>query len=403
MISAFVLGAMLTGSKSPLSIWFDRPAASFQSSLPVGNGRLGGMLFGDPVSDHIVLNEISMWSGHPDDQNRADAWKNRQQIVDLLKAGKNPEAEALMNAAFTCSGPGGQEGGPYGCYQVLGDLRLDFQGLTSAVTGYRRELDLNEAVAKTSFSVDGQLHTRELIASTPDQVLVYRLKTTGPKGLNFNLAVRRSERAAVEADGENGLAMSGHLSNGAGGDGIGYMARVRVVLPKGGAVRFDADHLAISNAPEALVFVAAGTEYSGPIPGNHMGKAYREVTLRQITAASGKGWARLLAAHVKDYQRLFNRVTLNLAGNNRSELPTPARLEAFAKDGDDPALEALYMQFGRYLLISSSREGGLPANLQGLWAEELQTPWNGDYHLDINVQMNYWPAETANLSSATCL
>ena len=156
--------------------------------------------------------------------------------------------------------------------------------------------------------------------------------------------------------------------------------------------------LNINGAPEAIVLVAAGTDYSGPIPGNHMGSRYNEITETQIEAASRKTWDEILRAHRRDYRRLFDRYSIKLDGGDRSDIPTPARLEAFAKDGNDPALEALYMQFGRYLLISSSREGGLPANLQGLWAEELQTPWNGDYHLDINVQMNYWPAESTNLS-----
>jgi len=393
------LSALSASSPSPastMSIWFDKPAASFQSSLPVGNGRLGGMLFGDPNSDKIVLNEISMWSGHMADQNRADAWKNRARIVELLKAGKNPEAEALMNATFTCDGPGGQEGGPYGCYQVLGQLHVDFGDAFPAGAPYRRELDLNDAVARLSV---GASHTRELIASAPDQVLVYRIKSTGAEGKKFKVSLTRQERAQVGSDGDHGLMMFGSLTAGGGGkDGLAYVARLRVALPAGGNVKFEDGHLTVSDAAEALIFVSAGTDYAGPIPGKHMGKAYREVTLRQIERAEKRDWPALVAAHTKDYQKLFNRVSLRLDGADRSDLPTPQRLEAFWKNHGDPALAGLYMQYGRYLLISSSREGGLPANLQGLWAEEIQTPWNGDYHLDINVQMNYWLAESTNLS-----
>jgi alpha-L-fucosidase 2 len=395
MLSAL---ALTVGSTVPLSIWFDKPAGSFQSSLPVGNGRLGGMMFGGPTSDKIVLNEISMWSGRPADQNRVDAWRNRTHIVDLLKQGKNVEAESLMDSTFTCDGPGSQQGGPYGCYQVLGELRLDFKNGPNLADGYRRELDLESAVAKLTVGSGTAAQTRELIASGPDQVLVYRLKSKSKTGLNLDVRLTRAERATVVADGNSGLAMSGRLSDGEHGDGMAYIARLRVVLPAGGSVKVAKDSLSITDAGEALLFVAAGTDYAGPIAGKHMGAAFREVTERQIEEASRKSWSRLLAAHTKDFRKRFDRMSFRLAGNDRSNLPTPQRLEAFWKDPDDPALEALYMQFGRYLLISSSREGGLPANLQGLWAEEIQTPWNADYHLDINVQMNYWLAESTNLS-----
>lgn len=390
--------ALSPRSFSPLSIWFDKPAASFQSSLPVGNGRLGGMLFGDPTSDKVVLNEISMWSGLQEDQNRQTAWKNRQHIIDLLKAGKNPEAEAEMNSTFTCDGPGSAAGGPYGCYQVLGELHVDFNGGTTPSATYRRELNLDTAVAKITLEDGPVIQTRELIASNPDQVLVYRLKSNAKKGMTFDVRLSRPERSKVEEDGPQGLCMSGRLSNGHGGDGLSYAARLRVVLPGTGSAEFKEGKLSITDAKEALIFVSAGTDYAGPIQGKHIGKDFAEITKRQIESASHKSWANLLASHTKDYQRFFHRVSLHIDGSERSQLPTPARLEAFAKDGDDPALEALYMQFGRYLLISSSREGGLPANLQGLWSEEIQTPWNGDYHLDINVQMNYWLAESTNLS-----
>ena len=398
MLALLASIAMANGSGSPLSIWFDKPAASFQSSLPVGNGRLGGMLFGDPTSDKVVLNEISMWSGHQEDQNRLEAWKNRQHIIDLLKAGKNPEAEGEMNSTFTCDGPGSAAGGPYGCYQVLGELHLDFPTTPSSSAQYRRELNLDTAVAKITLQDGAVTQTRELIASSPDQVLVYRVKTNAKEGTTFDVRLSRPERATVEADGPAGLRMYGRLSDGSGGDGLAYMSRLRVVLPGKGHVQFADGKIAVVGAHEALIFVSAGTDYTGPIQGKHLGKAFGEITLRQIEAASHKSWGKLLASHTKDYQNLFHRVALHVDGNSRSNLPTPARLEAFAKDGNDPGLEALYMQFGRYLLISSSREGGLPANLQGLWSEELQTPWNGDYHLDINVQMNYWLAESTNLS-----
>ena len=389
-------------AEAPLVIWFDRPAASFQSSLPVGNGRLGGMLFGDPVTDRIVLNESSMWSGRVFDQNRKEAWKSRSKIVDLLMQGRNADAEALMDSAFTYDGPGSGSGGgkdgPYGCYQVLADLKLNFHPSASAVDGYRRELDLRSALAKVSFQSSGVAQTRELIASTPDQVLVYRVASLAPQGLAFDLGLTRSERASVKPDGSHGILIEGHLNDGTGGDGVGYIARIRVVTPQGGQVDVAGEQIQVKNAREALVIVSAGTDYAGPIAGKHMGADYKQITLRQVESASKKSWSQLRRAQSNDYRSLFDRFSLDIEGPSRGDLPTPKRLEAYATDANDAGLAALYTQFGRYLLISSSRNGGLPANLQGLWAEELQTPWNADYHLDINVQMNYWLAESTNLS-----
>ena len=389
---------MFRSQEDPLSIWFDRPAASFQSSLPVGNGRIGGMLFGDPVEDRIVLNESSMWSGRVLDQNRSEAWKTRSKILALLMQGKNAEAESMMDSAFTCDGPGSGSGngkdGPYGCYQVLADLKLNFGDESKTPASYRRELNLNEAIATLTL----QNQKRELIVSGPDQVLVYRITSSNKKPLSFDVSMSRPERGTVSADGDHGIAIEGHLNDGKGGNGLGYIARVRLVTPKGGKVSVQNNQVEVSGASEALVIVSAGTSYSGPIAGKHMGSAYKEITRKQVEAASHKSWDKLKSAQVRDYKSYFDRFKLNLEGKSYSELSTPKRLEQFAKTGDDPKLAELYMQFGRYLLICSSREGGLPANLQGIWAEELQTPWNADYHLDINVQMNYWLAESTNLS-----
>ncbi len=397
MLAALALIAMQTNSRSQ-SIWFQKPAASFESSLPVGNGRLGGMLFGDPKGDRVILNEISMWSGQPAEQNRKDAWQKRGHIVELLKKGKNSEAESLMNSAFTCDGPGSEAGGPYGTYQILGDLHVDFPGSSQTPPSYRRELDLSTATAHVEIEDLGGRQTRELIASAPDQVLAYYIKSSAANGLNFTTHLTRPERATVRAQGADELAMEGRLSNGSGGDGLAYIARLKVVLPHHGSVSITDGKVAVTGADEVLLLVTAGTNYSGPISGRHLGQNYREITKHQLESAAKKGWARLYADHVKDFQKLYNRVSFNLGGSNRAELSTPERLQEFWKDGDDNGLPALYMQFGRYLLISSSREGGLPANLQGLWTADLQTPWNGDYHLDINVQMNYWLAESTNLS-----
>ncbi|MDR3691647.1 MAG: glycoside hydrolase family 95 protein [Fimbriimonas sp.] len=402
MLPLFVMATPAAGPAGNLRIWFDKPAETFQSSLPVGNGRLGGMLFGDPFNDKIVLNESSMWSGRQLDQNREGAWKSRSMILELLMQGKNSEAEGMMDSAFTCDGPGSGSGngkdGPYGCYQVLANLDLRFPQTGSPIEHYRRELDLESGYARTSFDSAGVAQTRELIASAPDQVIAYRIRSSKAGSLVFSVGLTRPERGKVHQDGDHGIAIEGRLNDGSGGEGLAYIGRVRVIPAGKGRVEVSGDHVSVSGADDVLVLVSAGTSYSGPIAGNHMGASYREVTKAQIESASKKSWERILEVQRKDHRKLFDRYSLHLEGPSRDDLPTPKRLEAFEKDGNDVGLEAIYAQFGRYLLISSSREGGLPANLQGLWAEELQTPWNADYHLDINVQMNYWLAESTNLS-----
>ncbi len=391
-----LLAAPMTIPNSPLTIWFEKPATAFTSSCPVGNGRLGGMLFGGIDEERIVLNENTLWSGRPLDQNRPDAWKARETINELLKQGKNPEAEQLLNRSFTSGGPGSSSGngkdGPYGCYQTLGDLKVRVHG-EGETTGYRRELDLASASARVAYERGGVSFTRELIASKPAQALVFRLTASKPGSLNADFILNRVERAQISTRGNSGLAMAGHLNDGQGKDGMGFAARLRVVPVGEGTVESQGATVQLRGAKEALVFVTAGTDYSGPVPGKHMGARYAEIIERQMVAASSKPWSKLKADQERDHRRLFDRVKLDLGSSDAWKTPTPAR-----RAKPDASMFALYFQFGRYLLISSSREGGLPANLQGLWAEEYQTPWNGDYHLDINVQMNYWLAEPTNLS-----
>ncbi|MDR3456280.1 MAG: glycoside hydrolase family 95 protein [Verrucomicrobiae bacterium] len=383
------------------AVWFAAPAKDFTESSPLGNGRLGAMMFGGVNEERIVLNESSVWSGSPQDADRPDAYKTLPEIQKLLLAGKNPEAEALVNANFTCQGPG-SSGGQYGCYQVLGNLHLVFtSGDTNLpVTNYRRELDLNEAVARLEYDRGGVRFTREMFASAPDQVMVLRLNSSAPKQCSFDLRLDRPERYATTGDGGNGLLMTGWLDNGAGGKGVHYVARVRV-LSQGGIVSVHGDFLSVSNANEVVLLIAAGTDYQG-----FAGRQTKDplaATLNDLNRAAKKTYESMRRAHIADYQKYFNRVSLQLDPLDAaaSEKAMPERLQTAEKGPGDPGLAALHYNFGRYLLISSSRPGGLPPNLQGIWAEETQTPWNGDWHLDVNVQMNYWPAETANLSDLT--
>jgi len=381
-------------------IWFDAPAAKFTEAAPLGNGRLGATMFGGVDSERIVLNESSVWSGSPENADRPDAHKALPEIRRLLLEGKNVEAEKLVNENFTCLGPG-SAGGQYGCYQVLGNLRLSFPTKTDApVENYRRELNLGNAIARVEFRRGGITFRRELFVSAPAQVIVLRLTASKPKQISFDAQLDRPERFQTGADGANELLMTGQLDNGVDGKGVRYAARMRA-LPKGGTVSVSGNSLQVRDANEVILLIAAATDYQG-----FAGRQCKDpagVSEADLNKAAKKSFKALRRAHVSDFRKYFGRVSLRIDSTNgyAATLPTPKRLVWASTNGGDPGLATLYFNFGRYLLISSSRPGGLPANLQGIWADEIHTPWNGDWHLDVNVQMNYWPAEACNLSDLT--
>jgi alpha-L-fucosidase 2 len=389
------------GASSDLLIWFDAPAQQFTQSLPLGNGRLGAMLFGGVDEERVVLNESSLWSGSKEDADRPDAAQYLPEIRRLLLEGKNVEAENLVYAHFTCQGLGSGRGRgkdvPYGSYQILGNLRLTFPAGATDVHNYRRELNLADAVASVEYEQAGVKYRREAFVSAPDQAIIIRLTADKPGHISFDARLDRPERATIAADGSNSLLMSGQLNNGTDGNGMKYAARLRV-LNSGGEVTVEDKTLRVHEANEVILLITAATDYQGFAGRRTIDPLAASAT--DLNKAAAKSYNALMAAHVADFQYYFNRVSLTLgAANHEAALkPTPARLKAIADGGRDPELAALYFQYGRYLLISSSRPGGLPANLQGIWADSLDTPWNGDWHLNVNVQMNYWPAEVTNLS-----
>ncbi len=382
---------------------FDRPAESFTESIPLGNGRLGAMVFGAPHLERIVLNESSMWSGSRQSADRPDAHRALPEIRSLLLKGRNSEAEELVNAHFVCEGKGSGQGSgksvPFGCYQTLGSLLLDFRGAGQApeITGYLRTLDLSRARASVSFKRGDVTFTREHFISAPDEVFVTRITASIPGSISFSATMDRPERFKTEAAGKNELLMTGSLDSGlGGGTGVSYAARLKIVA-RGGAVVADGPRIAVSGANEVLLLLAAATDYRG-FAGRQLADPVA-ATRDDIARIARKTFSSLEKAHAKDYRSWFDRASLSIGGGcDRDGVSVSDRLAAFAGGAADPGLAALYFNFGRYLMISSSRPGGLPANLQGIWAEEVQTPWNGDWHLDINVQMNYWPVEVCNLS-----
>ncbi|MHC4230610.1 MAG: glycoside hydrolase family 95 protein, partial [Planctomycetota bacterium] len=290
---------------------------------------------------------------------------------------------------------------PFGCYQVLGNLSIEFETDPNSATDYRRRLDLSTALADVRYKSDGVSYHRRYFTSAPDQVGVIRLIADKPAALTFGISLDRPERFDSEAVANNELLMTGQLNNGRGGGGVKYAARIRVITT-GGNVTVAGNQLKIRKAEVATVLFAAETDYHGVIPRKRKVDDPRAKTAEVIAAAASKRYEAILANHIADHRQFFDRVSISLdddkpTSRKNSLLATDKRIKAFAETAEDPNLAALYFNFGRYLLIGSSHPGTLPANLQGIWAEEIQTPWNGDWHLDINIQMNYWPAEVCGL------
>ncbi|MFN7928298.1 MAG: glycoside hydrolase family 95 protein [Blastocatellia bacterium] len=340
----------------PLSLWYRQPATEFTQALPLGNGRLGAMVYGGVEEERLVLNEGTLWSGGKEDADRPDAAQYLPEIRRLLLAGKNAEAEKLVYANFTCQGKGSNRAKgrtvPYGSYELLGNLRLRFAN-SGAVSNYRRDLNLSEAVARVAYEQNGVRYQREVFSTAADQSLVMRLTADRPGQLSFTVTLDRPERAEVAAEGTNGLLMSGQLNNGTDGKGMKYAARLRV-LNRNGAVRVIDNAVRVNGADEVVLFLTAATDYQG-----FAGRRTPDVlaaSAADMKQAVTKSYATLLAAHRRDYQRYFQRVELVLGADNAA-LPTDERLRALtsgARD-NDPGLMALYFQYGRYLLISSSR------------------------------------------------
>lgn len=381
-------------SDSNLTLTYTQPGNQWEEALPLGNGRLGAMPDGGVFEENITLNEISLWSGSKEDTSNPEALARLPIIRQLLLDGKNKEAEQEMYQYFKCKGAGSAHGNganaPYGCFQTLGNLHLTYHYPNSTAStvpaDYRRALSLEEAVASTQFSVNQVEYTRSYFTSFAHDVIVIRLSASQPKSLNFDLALEREERATFAVD-KNTFCMRGAMNDGHGGEGMKYTALARVAAD-GAEISANEKSLQIRNATVAYIYLSAATDYLKEQP---------DVQAKELLqAAEATPYATLLQSHKAAFADKFDRVHLNL-GEKPNHASMNERLAAF-QEKDDPAMAALYFQFGRYLIISGTREGSLPLNLQGLWANSIQTPWNGDYHLNINMQMNYFPIEVANLS-----
>jgi alpha-L-fucosidase 2 len=381
---------------------FKEPAGNYHAASPLGNGRLGAMVFGGTGRERIVLNEISMWSGGIQDADDPNAINYLPRIRQLLLEGKNAAAQSIMQAHFICKGKGSGSGlgahVKYGCYQTLGDLFINWADGHLPVQNYQRILRLDSAFTTTSWQRKGITYTEEVMVSAPSQVIAVRLKASAPGALSFSSHLYRRERAGYTIKKDQ-VYMQGIMDS-EGEEGIHYAAVLKAI-PLGGQLSVTDTSLVISNANECILLIAAATDMNWPKV-EKRGPAPLPVVLQTLNKISGIPWTKLLAGQVKDFQYYFNRCRLNFTAAENSkeiaQLSVLERLTRFGNGAPDPDLINMYFNFGRYLLVSSSRPGGMPANLQGLWADEYQTPWNGDYHTDINVQMNYWPAEVTNLA-----
>lgn len=374
------------------TVWTTREAPNFTESTPIGNGRIGAMVFGGVKNEHIVLNESTMWSGSEQDADKPQAYKVLPEIRQLLLQGQNRKAQELLQREFVCKGPGsgfgGSKDGPYGCYQVFSFLNIESP--LASFTDYERSLDLEKAVAMTTFVSDAVHYTRESFVSAPARAFVYHVSADKKGQVSFKAVLSRPENAMVKIEGSD-IVIEGQLKSGnPSKEGVRFYGRL-VIQQKGGRLTASGDSLILTDADEATVLFTCGTDM--------FNKDFVQRADRDMAKVSASSYQKLKSDHVRDYQKFYHRVTLSLPEGTSASAPTVQRLIASQKGEDDPSLAALYFNFGRYLLISSSRpDSPLPSNLQGIWAEELLTPWNGDFHIDINVQMNYWPAEVCNLS-----
>lgn len=372
-------------SAMPLRLWYPRPASQWVEALPLGNGRLGAMVWGGGKHERIQLNEDTLYAGGPYDATPPGALAALPKVRELLFAGEYAQAEALANASMIAV-PNKQMP-----YQPLGDLALDFFEI-SETSGYRRELDLDTAVAMSSFEARGLQHRRDVFVSPVDQVVAVRLSGDKPGRISLRIGLDSDQPdAAVVADGEAGLLLHGRNAAAFGIDGkLRYALRLRV-LPQGGMLRQTNGRIEVRDADAVVLLLSAATSYRrhDDVSGDPAA-----ITRAQLDKAASKSWQSLHDAHVSAHQTLFRRIAIDLGRSDPeiAALPTDARVARFA-EGRDPELAALYHQFGRYLLIASSRPGSQPANLQGIWNDLLQPPWESKYTININTEMNYWPSE----------
>jgi alpha-L-fucosidase 2 len=387
----FIAIIFQTVAQQNLKLQYNQPASNWNEALPIGNGRLGAMVFGSPGKEQLQLNEETIWAGEPGNNVPKGVFDNIQEIRRLLFAGKNKEAQDLSNETFPRQAPGNLN---YGMpYQTVGSLWLNFPGHEN-YTNYKRDLDIEKAVSTTSYRVNNVMYKREVFASFTDDVIIIKLSADKKKSISFTLNATSPQIAKNFRAENDRLIFEG--TTGSVDNKIGKVKFVGIAqcTLKGGELITAQDQLSVTNADEVIIRISIATNF----------KNYKDLTVNPSKKASDilvksveTKYNEALKQHISVYQKYFNRVTLNLGTSSQAQKTTDIRIKEFA-NAYDPDLIALYFQFGRYLLISSSQPGNQPANLQGIWNDKLSPPWDSKYTVNINTEMNYWPAEITNLS-----
>ncbi|BDI29298.1 alpha/beta hydrolase [Capsulimonas corticalis] len=372
---------------SSLALWYARPAQEWLEAQPVGNGRLGAMVYGGTEKETIQLNESTVWAGSPHNYDSPDALTSLPEIRKHVFANEWAAAQDLVNAHFM--------GRPVkqAQYQTVGALTLDLDDAPD-VSEYRRELDLDTATVRVSYRSGGVRYTREVFASTPDRVIVVRLTCDKPGAIAFGAAFASPQQSAVSILAPDTLALDGVAGAALDNPGSIKFTALARVLHEGGTVSASGAKATVAGADAVTILISMASSYHSY---KDVGGDARGGALTPLDAAARKSYAELRGAHLADYQPLFRRLSLDLGASNISDRPTDERIATFHQD-QDPALVSLYCQFGRYLLISCSRAGSQPATLQGLWNDSMDPPWGSKYTVNINTEMNYWPAGPGNLA-----
>lgn len=371
-----------------LKLWYDKPATQWVEALPLGNGRLGAMVFGDPAHEQFQLNEETVWGGSPHNNTNPKAKDALPRIRQLIFEGRNVEAQALCGPSICSPSANGMP------YQTVGSLRLDFEGMGN-YSDYYRELDIEKAVALTRFTANGVTYVREAYTSFPEQLLVIRLTASQKKSISFTARYTTPYKEDVErlVTPRKELQLNGKANDHEGIEGKVRFTALTRIENSGGSVEVLSDStVQVKNANSVTLYVSVGTNFVNyqDVSGD------AQATARKYLQQAGSNYAKGKAGHIAAYRRYFDRVFLDLGSNAQTAKPTDIRVKEFSTCFD-PQLAALYFQYGRYLLICSSQPGGQAANLQGIWNYQLRAPWDGKYTTDINVEMNYWPAESTSL------
>jgi len=383
-----------------LKLWYDTPASQWTDALPLGNGRLGAMIFGTPAQERIQINEETIWGGGPHNNVNYAAKDGLEQIRTALWEGRRSDAQALCDEYISSKSAHGMP------YQTAGSLMLDFDGITD-FTDYYRELDLEKAVALTRFKANGIEYIRESFVSFTDQLVIMRLTASEKGALTFNASYNLPYRDDRILDRTSGLFEGGKAGlmfiTCKGDDHEGVEGKIlftdaTLIQAEGGMVTSADGKIGVTGADAVTIYISVGTNFVNyqDVSGDNMEKANAPIA-KYLDNRNSKRYENALASHIKAYQKQFNTVTLDLGTNDQAKLPTDQRVAQFAGTFD-PQMVELYFQFGRYLLICCSQPGGQAANLQGIWNESRQAPWDGKYTTNINVEMNYWPAYVCGIS-----